>query len=246
MGCQSPVHSIYVYICLEKYSPQMDTMFETLLQLPLFQGLAQEDFTNILGKVKLHFVRHKPGEVIATAGDVCDKLTFVLRGRAGFSKEASDGSYRFVEYFDAPCVIEPHSLFGMNTVYVSTCMAQTECHTVSVSKQFVLRELMRYEIFWLNYMNIVSNRAQTLHAKLWAGFPDGMEARVRHFLLSHMERLSGEKMLKIKMETLARILNETRLNVSRTLNSMQERGLVELRRGEVLVPEAAYLLPDGL
>ena len=133
-----------------------------------------------------------------------------------------------------------------NTVYVSTCMAQTECHTVSVSKQFVLRELMRYEIFWLNYMNIVSNRAQTLHAKLWAGFPDGMEARVRHFLLSHMERLSGEKMLKIKMETLARILNETRLNVSRTLNSMQERGLVELRRGEVLVPEAAYLLPDGL
>lgn len=31
----------------------MNTMFDTLLQLPLFQGLAQEDFTNILGKVKL-------------------------------------------------------------------------------------------------------------------------------------------------------------------------------------------------
>lgn len=30
----------------------MNTMFDTLLQLPLFQGLAQEDFTNILGKVK--------------------------------------------------------------------------------------------------------------------------------------------------------------------------------------------------
>ena len=33
----------------------MNTMFDTLLQLPLFQGLAQEDFTNILGKVKLSF-----------------------------------------------------------------------------------------------------------------------------------------------------------------------------------------------
>lgn len=28
----------------------MDTMFDTLLQLPLFQGLAQEDFTCILEK----------------------------------------------------------------------------------------------------------------------------------------------------------------------------------------------------
>ena len=33
----------------------METMFDTLLQLPLFQGLAQEDFTCILEKVKLHF-----------------------------------------------------------------------------------------------------------------------------------------------------------------------------------------------
>ena len=36
----------------------MNTMFDTLLQLPLFQGLAQEDFTNILGKVKLLSLIH--------------------------------------------------------------------------------------------------------------------------------------------------------------------------------------------
>jgi hypothetical protein len=31
------------------------TMYDTLLQLPLFQGLCKNDFTNIIGKVKLHF-----------------------------------------------------------------------------------------------------------------------------------------------------------------------------------------------
>ena len=40
-------------------------MYDTLLQLPLFQGLAQEDFTCILGKVKLHFTKHKAGEILA-------------------------------------------------------------------------------------------------------------------------------------------------------------------------------------
>ena len=38
----------------------METMFDTLLQLPLFQGLCHEDFTSILDKVKLHFIKHKP------------------------------------------------------------------------------------------------------------------------------------------------------------------------------------------
>ena len=54
----------------------MNTMFDTLLQLPLFQGLAQEDFTNILGKVKLSFTKHKAGEVIVKAGDTCSQLIF--------------------------------------------------------------------------------------------------------------------------------------------------------------------------
>ena len=57
----------------------MNTMFDTLLQLPLFQGLAQEDFTNILGKVKLSFTKHKAGEVIVKAGDTCSQLIFVLK-----------------------------------------------------------------------------------------------------------------------------------------------------------------------
>ena len=37
----------------------METMFDTLLQLPLFQGLCHEDFTSILDKVKLHFINIK-------------------------------------------------------------------------------------------------------------------------------------------------------------------------------------------
>lgn len=46
----------------------METMFDTLLQLPLFQGLAQEDFTRILEKVKLYFTKYKPGELLLKEG----------------------------------------------------------------------------------------------------------------------------------------------------------------------------------
>ena len=51
----------------------METMYDTLLQLPLFQGLCHNDFTEILEKVKIHFAKYQAGDTILTQGDDCDK-----------------------------------------------------------------------------------------------------------------------------------------------------------------------------
>lgn len=55
-------------------------MFDTF-QLPLFQGLCHEDFTSILDKVKLHFIKHKAGETIIENGSPCKQLRFLLKGK---------------------------------------------------------------------------------------------------------------------------------------------------------------------
>lgn len=219
----------------------MNTMFDTLLQLPLFQGLAQEDFTNILGKVKLNFTKHKAGEVIAKAGDTCSQLIFVLKGEISCCSSSANVSYSFTEYLQAPYVIEPQSLFGMSTSYASAYTAQTEVHTVSVSKAFVMSELFKYDIFRLNYMNIISNRAQSLNNRLWTPNTGNLENRIAHFILTHVERPSGRKTLKIKMEELALIVNDTRMGVSKALNSMQGKELLELHRGEMTIADAGKL-----
>lgn len=217
-------------------------MYDTLLQLPLFQGLAHEDFTSILGKVKLHFTKHKAGEVLVKKGAVCRELVFVLNGEIASSSSSADNSYTFTEFFNAPYLIEPQALFGMNTTYVSNHVASTEVHTVTISKAFVMTDLFKYEIFRLNYMNIISNRAQTCYSRLWMKAPENIEARIAEFILSHIERPTGEKVLKVKMEELANAINDTRLSVSKALNSMQEAGLLELHRGEIVIPEVERLI----
>lgn len=220
----------------------MNTMFDTLLQLPLFQGLAQEDLTCILGKVKLHFTKYKAGEVILRADTPCDRFMFILKGEVACSTSPSDASYSFTEYFQAPHLIEPQSMFGMNTTYVSTYVARDEVHTVSISKAFVMSELFKYDIFRLNYMNVISNRAQNLNNRLWSKTEESLEKRIAGFILTHVERPAGEKVLKIKMEELAIIVNDTRMGVSKALNGMQEDGVLELHRGEIVIPNVEKLL----
>jgi CRP-like cAMP-binding protein len=219
----------------------MNAMYDTLLQLPLFQGLSKEEFSTILGKMKLHFLKYKADEVIIEEGTLCDRLVFVLKGEIATSTTVQGKEYTFTEYFDAPYLIEPQSLFGLNTSYASTHTAYTPVSVLIVSKTFVLAELSKYPIFRLNFVNMISNRTQTLYRQLWSVMPDTLEKRIRLFMLLHIERASGQKMIKIKMEGLAHILNETRQNISHALNAMQHEGLLELHRGGIVIPEAAAL-----
>lgn len=219
----------------------MQTMFDTLLQLPLLQGLAKEELTSIVGKVKLHFSKYKAGEPIVHAGMPCCQLLFILQGEVSRSVKAPDASYCMTESLQAPWLVEPYSLFGKDTAYVGSYAAENEVCTISISKSFILSELFKYEIFRLNYLNILSSRAQNLETRLQALMPDGTDKRIAHFILTHVECPSGCKRLKIKMEELARILHDTRPSVSKALNAMQQNGLVELRRGEIVIPQAEKL-----
>jgi DNA-binding MarR family transcriptional regulator len=45
----------------------------------------------------------------------------------------------------------------------------------------------------------------------------------------------GPKHIKVKMEDLADMIGETRLNVSKELNSMNNEGIVKIKRGEFII-----------
>jgi Cyclic nucleotide-binding domain. len=217
-------------------------MFSTLLQLPLFQGLSQEDFTNILGKVKLHFSKHKEGETIINATDPCTGLIFLLQGEITVTTVSEDLSFALVERFEAPYLIEPASLFGMNTCYRSTYIADSDIGAVSIDKSYILKELFKYEIFRLNYVNNICNRIQSFYKKTWNTAPESIEDKIINFIQLLVEKPEGAKSLKIKMEDLARHVDDTRLNVSKALNDLQEKGLVELNRKEIFIPNGLALL----
>lgn len=219
----------------------MDSMFDTLLQLPLFQGMTLDDLTMIVEKAKMHFEKRKQGELIEQAGTMCDHFTFILKGDVEVTTVSPDGMYAFTEYFSSPYLIEPQSLFGLYTTYVSTVKAVGEVATVRIDKPTIAQVLFNYEIFRLNYQNILSGRAQNLQRRLWATPAKLLRDRMTQFFLIHLERVTGRKIVKVKMENLALILNETRLNVSKVLNQMQDEGILSLHRGEIEIHEASLL-----
>ena len=71
------------------------TMYDTLLQLPLFQGLGKNDITSILDKVKIHFSRRKAGDIVLRKGQACRDLVFLLNGSLMSETSDKDNMYLF-------------------------------------------------------------------------------------------------------------------------------------------------------
>lgn len=213
------------------------TMYDKLLQLPLFQGLCKTDFTHILEKVKLHFQKYTPGSYLIKQNEPCNHLVFILSGNVRSESTDENHNYTIQEDLESPSVVEPYSLFGMMTYYTASYQALTEVHTVMIDKKYILTQLSNYTIFQLNLLNILSNRAQMANQKLWNSHIGSTMDKITNFLQLRCMSPMGKKTLYIKMEDLAELIDDTRINVSKVLNDLQQQELIELSRKKIIIPD---------
>lgn len=218
------------------------SMFEKLLNLPLFQGLSRNDLTQILEKVKFRFRNLKVGELLQQQGEPCTDMVFLMNGEAYVKTEMKEHGMTFYESCRAPLIIQPERLFGLHPVYSHSFIAKTEISSMEIEKGIVLSDLFNYDIFRLNFFNVLCTRAQQLSALQWQSFPDTLEGRVKHFFLGHSMSPTGEKALRARMKDFADFLSVTRISLSIALNNLSDQGLLQLSRGLVKVPDMERMM----
>lgn len=219
-------------------------MYENLLRLPYFQGMSKDEITSILDKVAFDFQKLADGETICELGERCDKFVILTNGEAMSRVDAPDGTYSLTEDICAPYAIEPYSLFGQDTTFKRQYTAKGECTILVIDKQYLFSEFTKYEIFTINLLNLISRRAQMQSYTIWNYTPRSIKGRIVQFIGMRCNSINGRKSVQIKMERLASILCETRLNVSKALNELQDAGYIELHRKEIVVPSLRRLIEE--
>ncbi len=220
------------------------SMYDTLLELPLFQGLTKENITSIIEKVKMGFHKYEAKQNIASQDDRCNSLIFILDGKVAVTTNDAIHNFKIVEEAEAPYIIEPQSLFGMRTKFHASYTATGDVETLNIDKSYILTNLCKYEIFNLNYLNILSNRAQTANSKLWNSHIGSTREKLMNFFALRCVIPYGKKTLFITMEDLASLIDDTRINVSRALNEFQEKGILTLGRKKITIEDLAKLTEE--
>ncbi len=217
-------------------------MYTQLTQLALLQGMNATDLAQVQKLAQMYHTRSSTPMFVSRQGEMCNMLSLLLTGTLLRTFTSPNGDFEFEEQLSAPWIIEPESLYGLNCTYSCGYTLMDNSTMMTLTKQDMATLFARNEIFRMNYLNVLSATQQRLRAGKMQPFTSEIDKRIISFFSTLSLSPNGTKILRIKMEDLARYMNETRLSVSRVLNKWQESGLAELQRKEIHVPRLENLV----
>jgi len=217
-------------------------IYDRLLQFPLFQGMSRDDLEIVAGHTRFGFTKVAAGRQVIHAGDPCTHLYFLINGTLKIESFGDDNRYMVTEQMASPYILQQENIFGYCQRFTRNFYALTDANFLTLDKEEVVRLSEDFLVFRLNLINHYATQTQKLIQWQWRRSAQSLRERIVRFFFLHTLYPAGPKTFHILMERLAEEVNDSRLNVSRVLNQMQEAGMLELHRGRIEIPQLERLL----
>lgn len=220
----------------------MDSMFQTLVKIPLFSGVSQERMAEVIEKAKFHFLKYTPGNDIVLAGQNVTHLNFIIGGSVRLSIQGIDQGFCIESSLTAPDVIAPDFLFGRHTEYPCTAAAIDTVSILSVSKTDYLDMLQRDRIFLLNYLNTLSMNAQKSVLGVQSLTSGSFEERIAFWVVAMTQSRATDIVLRCRQRDLCQIFGVQRSAMLAALDDMHRRGLLRYDSDAVMFHDRRELV----
>lgn len=219
-------------------SPESEpSMMRTLLSLPLFQGLARQEFIELIEKTRLEFL-HVADASILRQGDHHTQVVYVLSGQ--LVRTVQHGVLTFSETLSVPALLEPYSLFGRDDTLHASYSVNGPADLLVIDKRYLYTVFNRYAVVQINILNLLSASAQHLSRKLLPAAGTRIEDRLLHLVDDLSEQEGSERRLAVNRVQLATLLGVSRRAMSEVIADMQRRGLLRIEYGALV-----FLPADG-
>ena len=119
----------------------MNSMYELLMGLPLFQGVSHARISELIEKIKFHFLKYLENEQLIEKGDSCKQLKFLISGSVKLELTNNNKRIRIFETLSAPNVLGAEYLFGRSTVYPYNVSASPSAGIMQIEKADYLKIL---------------------------------------------------------------------------------------------------------
>lgn len=185
----------------------MESMYETIMHLPLFKGFTSEQVSDFLEKNKLEFANYASGETLLSDTDFVDRVGFVLSGELNVTTELQKGGIRIARHF-GPCFwLMPEYLFGFSTCPHTHVETLGKTGMLWFGKEQFLTILDENYLCKLNYLNYLCYQAQSRY-QIANALTEGstFERWLTILLMSSIERRASDISIHASKQQLIKIL----------------------------------------
>ena len=212
----------------------MENIFDKLLHLPLFQGVSQERLQETVEKVPFHFLKFRKGEKILSCGDECTHVRFIVSGRVRLEFESKVLKFKISHELEAPEVIAPDYLFGLDTCYPFSVKAMENCGILQLVKHDYVTMLQTDNVFLFNILNYLSRNSQVRKSQLLNLGNASVHERLVMLVSAFTSQRSQNITMTFRQRDLCRLLGARRPALVSAISAMKENGLIDMPDGSTI------------
>jgi len=205
----------------------MNSMYQQLMQLPLFQGVSTEKITALVEKLPFHFLKYHNGESIINAGDPCTTIKFIVSGKARLVTPFTSLRVSLSQTLSTPQVIAAEYLFGRETVYPYSATAEGGCGILQLRKSDYIKIVNSDKVFLFNILNYLSSGSQRATSAVLTISDGSVAERLAMQIDSLSIAGSTDIELQYKQKDLCTLLATQRTTLIATLDKLSEEGILE-------------------
>lgn len=207
----------------------MATMYETIMNMPLFKGLSFDQVSAFVEKTHLEFKKYSPGDKIVSKGEEPKGVKCVVSGRLKVVQSFGENdSLKIVAIMPSQIVIGVERLFGMNTRYNNDIYAQEAVSIMEFSKEQYVSLISSNKILLLNYLNylaLLSQRTDEIYSSYPAG---GVKASFSRLISSYVSWRAESLELKFNWQDMASFLNMDIREFDAEIKEMEKLGILTI------------------
>ena len=211
-------------------------MYRILLSSPLFRGLTLEELDAMFLKVDHQIKQFRSGEMLAMAGEEVNKAILLMQGRLQGEMVDYSGNSLKIEELDPPQMVAAAFLFGPQNKFPVFLSAKTDGKILVIQKSEFTEMLSSEPRVMVNYMNIVSEKAQFLSGKITFLSLKTIREKIAYYLLQKTKNSTNNKIIIDQTQTnLADLFGVTRPSLTRTILELEKQGILNWSRDCVLI-----------
>lgn len=218
----------------------MESMYERLRSLPLFQGVGPERISELIERLPFHFLKFKEGETIIKAGDKCECVRFVVSGSVRIVMKSTDFNVKLLQTLTAPEVLGPDSLFGIDNSYPFSAYAATDCGIMQLTKSDYMKMLMTDKVFLFNILNYLSSNCQR-YSTILQMTQGNIAERLAREITNLTTPRSTDVVLEFQQKDLCALLGTQRNSLIAALDKMLSHEIITYTSSKIKVLDVRAL-----
>ncbi len=216
-------------------------MNKIIEKCPLFIGLYYDEIIDLLNSVNYKLKYYDKNETIVSEGDECKSLMVLLSGSVKGEMIDFSGKTINIEDIYPPRPLAPAFLFGNKNRFPVYIVTNEAVEIIQLSKETVVQLMQESKSFLINYLNLMSNRAQFLTNKLRFLSFQSIKGKIAHYILQ-LSKNQGETIILDKSQNeLAELFGVTRPSLGRAIRELHHEGIIVATGRDVIISDKIRL-----